>query len=286
MQDILSNDMEKDVNLPSGSSIHYFKKNSHNTELHCHDAVQVIIPLEHASFELFWSMENKKTESKPLTSGDICIIPPLLEHSARWTNAHFVNLYIPTSFIYESAMQNYDKDEELFNTQIGISDSFIYLIGATVRQHFLMHDSDNFKFFDALLVVLSNYLLNNCTIEIEEPIEFNGIDQIPCEKIRNAIIYMTIRLDQSISVEEIAHAVDMSQYHFMRTFKEMMGLSPAKYHTLLRIDKAKELLGKQQNIVDIAYDLGYSSQSHFSNVFTKTVGATPRKFQQNIGIQQ
>lgn len=46
----------------------------------------------------------------------------------------------------------------------------------------------------------------------------------------------------------------------------------------LRIDKAKTLLKQQSSIIDVAHDLGFSSQSHFTNVFSKMIGMTPNKF--------
>lgn len=285
MPDRNINTIQRVIKLPGGSQVAYNKMNSKEMEMHCHDAVQVMIPLEQANFELTWSLEARDTESKPLSAGDICIIPPLLEHSARWTSAHFVNIYMPTSFIYESTEHEYDKEEQLFAEQIGISDAFIYQLGATIRQHFLMHEQDNYKFFDAVLVVLSNYLLNNCTIKQEHKVLFNGIEQIPCEKIRNALNFMANNLDRTLAVEEVARIVEMSQYHFMRVFKETVGISPAKFHLRQRIDKAKELLKKNKDIVDVAYDLGFSSQSHFSNVFTKSVGTTPKKFQHHASQQ-
>lgn len=279
------NDIFREVTLPGGSRVTYRKQNAHEMDMHCHDAIQAMIPLEQASLELTWSLEARETESKPLSAGDIVIIPPLLEHAARWTSAHFVNIYIPTRFIYEATGQTYDKEEQLFAEQIGINDAFIYQIGATIRQHFLMHEQDNYKFFDAILVVLSNYLLNNCSLHQDSKVQFNGIEQIPCEKIRSAISHISTHLDKTLVVEEVAKEIGMSQYHFMRTFKETVGTSPAKFHTRQRIDRAKELLGQNRGIADIAYELGFSSQSHFSNVFSKSVGITPKKFQQHASQQ-
>lgn len=279
------NNIFREVTLPGGSRVTYRKQSAHEMGMHCHDAIQAMIPLEQASFELTWGLAARETDSKPLSAGDIVIIPPLLEHSARWTSAHFVNIYIPTRFIYEATGQTYDKDEQLFTEQIGINDAFIYQIGATIRQQFLMHEQDNYKFFDAILVVLSNYLLNNCSLTQDNKVQFNGIEQIPCEKIRSAISHMSTHLDKALAVEEVAKEIGMSQYHFMRTFKETVGTSPAKFHTRQRIDRAKELLGQNLSIVDIAYELGFSSQSHFSNVFSKSVGITPKKFQQHASQQ-
>jgi len=270
----------REIKLPGGCQITYRRQESHDIDIHCHDAVQVIIPLEEASFELTWSLESAATDAKFLTAGDLCIIPPLLEHSACWAAAHFVNIYMPTRFIHEATRHAYDKEEQIFAELIGINDPFMFQLGAAIRQQVLLPKADNFKYYDAVLVVLANYLLNNCTINQAKPVLFNSIDHIPCEKIRDAIRYISDNLDKSLSVEDIANNIGMSQYHFMRVFKEMVGISPAKFHIRQRIEKAKALLKKNRAIAGIAYDLGFSSQSHFSNVFAKSTGTTPQKFQQ------
>ncbi len=272
--------IERELRLSGGSKVMYRKMDSHRMDMHCHDAVQVMIPLEQASFEISWSLETRDTETKMLAAGDLCIVPPFLEHGVRWISAHFVNIYLPTSFIYESTEHEYERDEQLFAEQIGIKDTFISQLGSVIRQHFLMHAHDNYKFFDGVLVVLSNYLLNNCTIDAAEANGFRSRDEILDERIRDAMVFLSEHLDRPVSVEVVAKQSGMSQYHFMRVFKEQVGASPARYHTYLRMEKAKQMLEQKRDIVDVAYDLGYSSQSHFGNVFAKTVGITTRKYLQ------
>jgi AraC family transcriptional regulator len=77
----------------------------------------------------------------------------------------------------------------------------------------------------------------------------------------------------------------MSHYHFMRVFKESVGMPASRFHTMQRIEKAKELLLKDERIVDVAHALGFSSQAHFGNVFARTVGVTPRKFRLQRQVQ-
>ena len=96
---------------------------------------------------------------------------------------------------------------------------------------------------------------------------------------------MSANLDKTLSIEIIAKETEMGQHPFMHIFKETVGTSPGKFHIRLRIEKAKELLGKNHDIADISYRLGFSSQSHFSSVFSESVGTTPKKFQQHASQQ-
>lgn len=83
----------------------------------------------------------------------------------------------------------------------------------------------------------------------------------------------------NIGLHEMAGLVHLSPYHFGRLFKQTVGKSPYQFILQLKIDCAKKLI-KQNNgpISDIAYQLNFSDQSHFSNAFRKAVGISPRQF--------
>lgn len=86
-------------------------------------------------------------------------------------------------------------------------------------------------------------------------------------------------IGKSISLRDIADAVNMSQYHFCRLFKKASGYSPYEYLLMARIDKAKYLL-KATNIPikNVAQQVGYLNASTFSSVFTTKVGLSPKAF--------
>ena len=263
-----------------GNRVSYRNLTSYHMPTHSHNAVQVLVPLQGAHFEITWALEEKETESKPLGASDVCLIPPLLEHEVRWSNmANFVNFYITPEFIQDYVDPEFDTQDHIFDTLIGLEDSFIFQLGQSVRHYFLKHpDTHDYKYLDSILHVLAQHLVDNYLKDDTEKLLFNDYAQIPCPKIRESILYIQNHVERSISIEEIADSVNMSHYHFIRTFKEMVGMTPAKFHMMQRIDKAKELLRKKQKIVDVAMGLGFSSQSHFSNVFTKSVGVTPGKY--------
>jgi len=285
----------------NGNSISYRSLSSYHMDSHHHDAVQVLIPLEHAHFEIAWALEDKEMESKSLGAADICLIPPRLEHEVRWFNrAHFVNFYITPEFICEQIDPGFDSQDQIIKSEIGIEDRFLYYLSQTFRDYCLKYSIDhnsldnsddvslsdrgmngkgiNEKYIDSVLTVVAQHLIDHYIQPDQKPVLFNDYAQLPCEKIREAILYMASNLDRNLSVEEIADSVSMSYYHFTRVFKETIGIPPAKFHLQQRIDKSKELLKQQQPIIEVANDLGFSSQAHFSNVFSKSVGITPKQF--------
>jgi len=80
----------------------------------------------------------------------------------------------------------------------------------------------------------------------------------------------------------------MSYFHFSRTFKQSMGVSPNNYIVARRIEKAKKLLANSNSLIaDIALQVGFASQSHFTTMFRRLTGTTPKIFRRassNVGL--
>jgi AraC family transcriptional regulator len=71
----------------------------------------------------------------------------------------------------------------------------------------------------------------------------------------------------------------MSVFHFCRRFRHKMGVSPNRYITRRRIERARHLLPSTElPIGEIAFQVGYSNVSHFTNVFKREIGTTPGRF--------
>lgn len=88
-------------------------------------------------------------------------------------------------------------------------------------------------------------------------------------------------LSEGLSLEELAEEAGVSRSHFARRFRAETGVSPHRYQSQQRIEKAKSLLRETRlSLVEIAMDLGFCSQSHFTQVFRALAGITPRKFRE------
>lgn len=277
MPDLIRN-IDKQV-VTYGSLISYRSLPSYHMPMHHHNEVQILVPLEGSHYEITWLTENRERESKHLSVADICLIPPLLEHEVRWTNsANFINLKITPGFIREHTSEGFNAEEKLFKALIGYEDPFLFQLGRSLRAYFLRSRQDNYKYYHSILCIVAQHILDTC-LQPEDSAELvSDLAQLPCEKIRDAVLIISNNLDRNLRIEEIAGQVGMSPYHFMRQFKKAIGMPASRFHTVQRIEKAKEMLLKDERIIDVAASLGFSSQAHFGNVFAKLVGMTPGKF--------
>ena len=95
--------------------------------------------------------------------------------------------------------------------------------------------------------------------------------------------YINDNLNQNLSLIQLAKLVNISPNHFVRLFKQSIGLTPYQYVLECRINKAKQLLKNQKlTITEISHQLGFYDQSRFTNTFRKRVGITPKRYRDSL----
>ncbi len=102
-------------------------------------------------------------------------------------------------------------------------------------------------------------------------------------KLRQVTDFIADNLSCNLSLAEMANLLQMGPCHFARAFKESTGLSPHQYVLRRRVERALQMLKETRvNLADIAYDLGFSSQGHFTTVFSKIVGVSPSSYRDQV----
>lgn len=104
--------------------------------------------------------------------------------------------------------------------------------------------------------------------------------------IKRAAIYIEENYTKdSISLNEVAGAVEVSANYFSTVFRRETGMTFTEYITKKRMDKAKQLLRQTERPSgDIAAEVGFKDSHYFSFVFKKTQGCTPREYRSGIRI--
>jgi AraC family transcriptional regulator len=92
--------------------------------------------------------------------------------------------------------------------------------------------------------------------------------------------YIDAHLDSDFSLVELAGTLRLSPRQFSRLFHNTFETSPHRYLLEQRVARARQLLARGRlSVAEIAACLGFASQSHFTEVFRRAVGMSPRRYQ-------
>lgn len=95
---------------------------------------------------------------------------------------------------------------------------------------------------------------------------------------REARLLLQQRFRERLRIEDVARALYVSTYHLCRLFKEDTGVSIHRYLNQLRLQYAlSELARGEAGLSDLALELGFSCQSHFTKAFREEFGVPPGK---------
>lgn len=98
-------------------------------------------------------------------------------------------------------------------------------------------------------------------------------------RIKRATEYIRSHAGENPNVETVASAVGMSRSRLFHQFKACMGISPQQYLDWIRIGIATRLLAERHaSIGDVAHQLGFSAQGHFTRFFVQHLGLSPSEF--------
>jgi AraC-like DNA-binding protein len=107
----------------------------------------------------------------------------------------------------------------------------------------------------------------------------SGDSGSPDGRIVQAEEYLRERLDEPLSVEEIAAVAGMSRYHFSRKFQEHTGLPPMRYLREARCERATVLLATtDMPIKTVAAECGFESAAYFCRTFRRITSLTPSEY--------
>ena len=103
--------------------------------------------------------------------------------------------------------------------------------------------------------------------------------------VLRAVTTMRENLGEQLTVDDIARSAMFSKFHFTRIFQRTTGVSPGRFLSALRLQRAKELLlTTSLNVADISLIVGYNSVGTFSSRFTRSVGMPPTTYRRRAGF--
>lgn len=238
------------------------------------------IDSSHVNAKGMRSLDGKQERERRGT-GDIAIIPAGVTHRCSWdTPAQFIILALEPSLLQQIGQDWVNPDQiELTPRFMSETDGFIQSIFSTLKAEAEMGGIASHLLLDSLQTALAIHLLRNyCTTRPKLSTYTNGLSQAQLIRVTD---YIKAYLHQDLKLDQIAAIAQLSPYHFLRLFKQSLGITPHQYILQQRLDKAKYLLQHSElSIAEIAVRTGFCDQSHLTRHFKRILGITPKQLLQ------
>lgn len=100
------------------------------------------------------------------------------------------------------------------------------------------------------------------------------------ERIEQAIYFLQSHHHEQPTLSEMAHSVNLSEYHFQRLFSRWVGISPKRFMQYLTKEQAKHLLTRSEDLLSVSYATGLSGPSRLHDLFVTCEAVTPGEYKQ------
>jgi AraC family transcriptional regulator len=226
-----------------------------------------------------WLDGKRQTERR--RSGDIAIIPAGMSHRCNWnTDVQFGILAIEQTLLQAVGQDWVNPDRiELKPQFMNEQDPLIQGILMTLKSEIQMGGIGGNLLVDSLKTALGIHLLRNyCTIAPKLSSYSNGFSAATLKRVTD---YIQAHLHLDLKLTTLSMIAQISPYHFLRLFKQSLGITPHQYILQQRIDRAKVLLKSSPlDISEIALRVGFCDSSHLTRCFKRSLGKTPSQWRQ------
>lgn len=235
------------------------------------------------------------SETIRLTPGNMYMIPAFTEHTDICTGVfehYYVHILedgswnenITGSYSFPFEIKGTSLDEELFrnlcnhNMEMALkySDPKIYDNKHSMIECVRLNRSR--PLFDRLESMGIIFQLMGRFVRFATP-----KIQVSDARIARSIEIITMKMDEMISIEQLSEQACMSNDHFIRLFRQEIGMTPMQFIIGNKMTRAKLMLASENMTVKaVAYSLGYSDVSYFTRIFNRHTGMTPRQYRQRF----
>ena len=162
-----------------------------------------------------------------------------------------------------------------------LSDARVGALLAAVNAERLAGFPSGRLFLDSVEQALAAALVEGHSVRHPRPITHRG--GLAPVRLRRVIELVQTRLEDDLSLEELAGSAQLSLTHFVRAFRHSTGHSPDQYVLRQRVERAKEILRNPKlRVLDVALACGFKTQQHFARVFRLVCGASPSEYRREF----
>ena len=251
-------------------------------EVHLPETEELVLSLHLGGsrrVRVFTSEGLSRSVSRP---GDVTLMPQGRPVSFRTDGAvDFATVHFPSSSGERGDHGDLARLLRLSNCLFAFRDDYVCASVKTLMQAARSPSQDDGRYVGKLADALIARLARLVEESDAERVELGSPSEPPQRQANLDAVLALIekRLADKLSLDDLAESAGMSRAWFARAFNQRYGCPPHRYIVQRRIERAKELLRNQRmSFTDIAYEVGFSGQSHFSAAFKAIEGCTPNHY--------
>jgi AraC family transcriptional regulator len=216
-----------------------------------------------------------------LETGNLVILPagaPTRWHLEREGEVRHLHLYLSPTLIQKiAASANINPESVEIIDVLGVPDPQVATIALSLLWELRSDGLGGKLYVESLATILGIHLLRHYS-SVKHPSLSRPVG-LPRAMHRQVVTYIEDHLASDLSLSDIAAVVHLSPYHFARTFKEAVGVSPHQYVIGRRVERAKLLLSTTNwPLTVIAHTVGFAHESHLALHFKRLTGLTPSSY--------
>jgi AraC family transcriptional regulator len=136
-------------------------------------------------------------------------------------------------------------------------------------------------FLDSVEQAIAVTLVNGHAVR-HRPVQIyrGGLGSARLRRIRELV---HAKMEDDLSLDEMAQAVGLSTAHFARMFRKSTGETPHQFVLRQKLERAKRMLrAPDARVLDVAVACGFKTQQHFAQVFRDAWRVSPTEYRQDL----
>lgn len=241
---------------------------------HAHDEIEINYI---SAGKCIMTIDQKKI---PLRQGDCIFICPMTKHNFMVDGVRGCQI-VQFEFLEAPAQLPFiEAEENLKFSRLSNCSDILKSLNGLHTYHKNKEKSEWYKkLFDLELKKLFVLLaMHKSTSDLIEK-------QYQSKPLQSVLEYIDHNYEYKVDFEVLSKENGVSSRYLRKIFMDQMHFSPIEYVTMLRMEKAKDLLKNTSKTVSaVSAGVGYNSLQYFSAMFKKKIGMTPKEFRQQYKL--
>ena len=226
-----------------------------------------------------WGSKRFALKKFDYAAGDLALCD---RHVGEWVglmNVSHLQLGISDAALMACSDGAYGEVE--LRPQRKFADSRLSALVAAARAEMVAGFPSGRLFLDSVEQAMAVTLVNGHAVK-HRPVQMyrGGLGSARLRRIKELV---HAKLEDDLSLGELAQSVGLSTAHFARMFRKSTGETPHQFVLRQRVERAKAMLrAPDARVLDVAVACGFKTQQHFAQVFRDVCRISPTEYRQDF----